>query len=99
MSETASQLTAPKLHVEAANGVTYTYRRFGNRSTGALPLVCFIHYRGNLDNWDPILVDTLATSARSCWSTMPAWVAPRGPCLVPWPRWRGMRSRSSAPWA
>ena len=61
MPETVSQLTAPNLRVEAANGVTYAYRRFGNRSTGALPLVCFIHYRGNLDNWDPILVDTLAT--------------------------------------
>jgi pimeloyl-ACP methyl ester carboxylesterase len=60
MSETLSQLTAPNLRVEAANGVTYGYRRFGNRSTGALPLVCFIHYRGNLDNWDPTLVDTLA---------------------------------------
>jgi pimeloyl-ACP methyl ester carboxylesterase len=60
MSETASQLTAPNLHLEAANRVTYAYRRFGNSSTSALPLVCLIHYRGNLDNWDPILVDTLA---------------------------------------
>ena len=61
MLETVSQLTAPNLRVEAANGVAYAYRRFGNRSTGALPLVCLIHFRGNLDNWDPILVDTLAT--------------------------------------
>ncbi len=61
MSETLSQFTAPNLRVEAANGVTYAYRRFGNRNTGALPLVCLVHYRGNLDNWDPILVDTLAT--------------------------------------
>jgi pimeloyl-ACP methyl ester carboxylesterase len=61
MSDTRSQLTAPNLRIEAANGVTYAYRRFGNRSTDALPLVCFIHYRGNLDNWDPMLVDTLAT--------------------------------------
>ncbi len=61
MLETVSQLTAPNLRIEAANGVTYAYRRFGNRRTGALPLVCLVHYRGNLDNWDPILVDTLAT--------------------------------------
>ncbi len=61
MLETVRQLTAPNLHIQAASGVTYAYRRFGNRTTGALPLVCLVHYRGNLDNWDPMLVDTLAT--------------------------------------
>jgi pimeloyl-ACP methyl ester carboxylesterase len=61
MSEAASQLTAPNLRVEATNGVTYAYRRFGNRSTGVLPLLCLIHFRGNLDNWDPILVDAIAS--------------------------------------
>jgi pimeloyl-ACP methyl ester carboxylesterase len=61
MLETIRQLTAPNLHIKAANGVTYAYRRFGNSSTGALPLVCLMHYRGNLDNWDPMLVDGIAT--------------------------------------
>jgi pimeloyl-ACP methyl ester carboxylesterase len=61
LSETASQLTAPNLRVEATNGVTYAYRRFGHRGTGALPLLCLMHFRGNLDNWDPILVDTIAS--------------------------------------
>jgi pimeloyl-ACP methyl ester carboxylesterase len=61
MLATVSQLTAPNLRLEAANGVTYAYRRFGNNSTSALPLVCLIHFRGNLDNWDPILVDTIST--------------------------------------
>src|SRR5258707_10853523 len=61
MPEIVSQRTAPNLRIEAASGVTYAYRRFGNRSTGALPLVCLVHYRGNLDNWDPTLVDTIAT--------------------------------------
>ncbi|WP_431900308.1 alpha/beta fold hydrolase [Nonomuraea sp. bgisy101] len=55
-----TQLTAPILDVTAANGVTYAYRRFGVAGTGA-PLLLFLqHFRGNLDNWDPILVDTLA---------------------------------------
>src|SRR5260221_8373340 len=61
MLETVRPLPAPNLHIHAANGVTYAYRRFGHRTTGALPLVCLVHYRGNLDNWDPMLVDTLAT--------------------------------------
>jgi pimeloyl-ACP methyl ester carboxylesterase len=55
-----SQLTAPNLHVEAADGVTYRYRRFGGVGNSALPLVCLVHFRATLDNWDPELVDALA---------------------------------------
>jgi pimeloyl-ACP methyl ester carboxylesterase len=55
-----TQITAPNKQIEAANGVRYAYRRYGNAETSALPLLCFQHYRGNLDNWDPILVDSLA---------------------------------------
>ncbi|HEV2258018.1 MAG TPA: hypothetical protein VGS06_33200 [Streptosporangiaceae bacterium] len=28
------------------------------------PLVLLQHFRGNLDNWDPLLVDTLAATDR-----------------------------------
>ena len=55
-----SQITAPNLHVEAADGVTYRYRRFGAPDESRLPLVCLIHFRATLDNWDPELVDALA---------------------------------------
>ena len=60
MTGHGSQTTAPNLRIEAANGVTYAYRRFGNTETAALPLVFFVHFRANLDNWDPLLVDTIA---------------------------------------
>ena len=60
MTGHGSQITAPNLRIEAANGVTYAYRRFGNNETAALPLVFFVHFRANLDNWDPLLVDTIA---------------------------------------
>jgi hypothetical protein len=60
MTETIGQLTAPNLRVEAADGVRYVHRRFGNAETSALPLLMLIHYRANLDNWDPALVDALA---------------------------------------
>jgi pimeloyl-ACP methyl ester carboxylesterase len=60
MTGRGSQITAPNLRIEAANGVTYAYRRFGNTETAALPLVFFVHFRANLDNWDPLLVDTIA---------------------------------------
>ncbi|MFJ6984781.1 MULTISPECIES: alpha/beta fold hydrolase [unclassified Streptomyces] len=52
--------TAPNQAVEAADGVRYTYRRFGTARPGALPLVFLQHFRGNLDNWDPALIDPLA---------------------------------------
>jgi len=53
-----SQYTAPNLTIDAANGTTYAYRRFGR--TGTIPVVFLQHFRGNLDNWDPALVDDLA---------------------------------------
>jgi pimeloyl-ACP methyl ester carboxylesterase len=55
----AGQLTAENLSVEAGD-VSFAYRRFGNAQTGAPPLVMLQHFRGNLDSWDPALVDRLA---------------------------------------
>lgn len=55
-----SQMTARIQTIDAANGVTYAYRRFGNTAAEQPPLVFLQHFRGNLDNWDPILVDSLA---------------------------------------
>jgi pimeloyl-ACP methyl ester carboxylesterase len=42
----------------ATNGVDYAYRMTG--ASGAAPLVALQHFRGNLDNWDPALIDALA---------------------------------------
>lgn len=60
MTTKNGQLTAPNLIIEAANGVRYAYRRFGKTGGSTPPLVCFVHYRASLDNWDPALVDALA---------------------------------------
>ena len=48
--------------VSASSGVEYAYRDTG--SSGATPLVTFQHFRGNLDSWDPALIDELAASRR-----------------------------------
>jgi pimeloyl-ACP methyl ester carboxylesterase len=45
--------------ISAENGVEYAYRETGE---GSVPLVLLQHFRGNLDNWDPALIDALATS-------------------------------------
>ena len=58
-SDTGSQLTAKTPSAEI-DGATLVYRRFGDQQTGAAPLVCLQHFRGNLDFWDPILVDRVA---------------------------------------
>jgi len=47
--------------VSAANGVGYAYRDTGG---DGVPLVLLQHFRGNLDNWDPALVNALAATRR-----------------------------------
>src|SRR3954464_7297983 len=54
-----SQLAAQNLSVEVGDD-SFAYRRFGDAQTDALPLVMLQHFRGNLDSWDPLLVDGLA---------------------------------------
>jgi pimeloyl-ACP methyl ester carboxylesterase len=49
--------------VSAANGIDYAYRDTGG-GEGAVPLVLLQHFRGNLDNWDPALIDALAPGRR-----------------------------------
>jgi pimeloyl-ACP methyl ester carboxylesterase len=58
---TARYQAAPTKVVEAANGINYAYREAGE---GTPPLVLLQHFRGNLDNWDPALIDALATDRR-----------------------------------
>jgi len=50
--------TAPTYYVEG-NGIRFAYRQLG-RSTGT-PLVLLQHFSGNIDAWDPAVVNALAT--------------------------------------
>ena len=61
-------MTAPSMYAQAAiqkvmadNGIEYAYRDLGE---GDVPLILLQHFRGNLDNWDPALVDALASNRR-----------------------------------
>jgi pimeloyl-ACP methyl ester carboxylesterase len=47
--------------VTADNTIEYAYRDLGD---GNVPLVLLQHFRGNLDNWDPALIDALAADRR-----------------------------------
>jgi len=52
-------LSAENRSVEVG-GETLVYRRFGNAESKAPPLLFLQHFRGNLDTWDPALVDRIA---------------------------------------
>jgi pimeloyl-ACP methyl ester carboxylesterase len=65
MSETTTVATyagAETQVLSAANGVDYAFRAMG--ASDGTPLVTFQHFRGNLDNWDPALIDALARGRR-----------------------------------
>lgn len=52
-----THITAPTQFIEA-KGVRYAYRRFGAEQ--GTPLVFLQHFRGGMDNWDPLITDGLA---------------------------------------
>jgi len=56
-----SYTDASTQRVAADNGMEYAYRDLGESD---LPVVLLQHFRGNLDNWDPALIDALAADRR-----------------------------------
>jgi pimeloyl-ACP methyl ester carboxylesterase len=53
--------TAVDEHVEP-NGNKYAYRYFGSKSSGNLPLLLMVHFRGNMDWWDPHFINPIAAT-------------------------------------
>ena len=49
--------STPTQFLEVGN-VRFAYRRFGKE--GATPVICLQHFRGRMDNWDPIHTNRLA---------------------------------------
>ena len=45
--------------VIAETGTEYAYRDLG---ASDVPIILFQHFRGNLDSWDPALIDELAAA-------------------------------------
>ena len=56
--EQATYETATTKYI-TVSGVKYAYRFFGNLTSGALPLFMGIHFRGNMDWWDPLLINSI----------------------------------------
>ena len=49
--------STPTQYLES-EGTRFAFRRFGRESR--VPLLLLIHFRGSMDNWDPMLLDALA---------------------------------------
>ncbi len=60
-SNASSYSALPTNKITASNGIEYAYREVG---TSSAPLVLLQHFRGNLDNWDPALLDDLSAKRR-----------------------------------
>lgn len=56
---TITHQTAETQFIEV-DGEKFAYRRWGNSNTGQPPLFFLQHFRGGLDNWDPIITNGLA---------------------------------------
>jgi hypothetical protein len=76
--------------VSAASGVGYACRGGGE---GAVALVLFQHFRGNLDNWDPALIDAPASTPRVVTFDNAESAALPAPPPTPSSRWRAMPLR------
>jgi pimeloyl-ACP methyl ester carboxylesterase len=61
VTQSPAYVDGPTARVTAANAIEYAYRDLG---AGDVPLVLLQHFRGNLDNWDPALIDALAAKRR-----------------------------------
>ena len=54
-----THLTVPTQFVEV-DGDKFAYRRWGNTNTDQPPLFFLQHFRGGMDNWDPLMTDGMA---------------------------------------
>jgi len=87
VSDTEQDATStPTVQVTARNGVSYAYRRFATTQSAACRC-CASPLPRQPRQLDPLLVDAIARTARSPWSTTPRGRVQRGHRRTPSPRW------------
>jgi len=89
---TYTAVTVPTQFVEA-NGIRFAYRRWGKRS--GLPLVFNQHFTGNLDNWDPAVLDGIAKEREVIIFNNAGVASSTGEVPTTLQVWRRTRKRSS----
>ncbi|RBR25700.1 uncharacterized protein FIESC28_01663 [Fusarium coffeatum] len=58
----STQQTAKTQYVELPRGAKFAYRQIG--AALGTPLVVLTHFRGTMDKWDPLVINTLAANRR-----------------------------------
>ncbi|KAL4731312.1 hypothetical protein ACLX1H_000277 [Fusarium chlamydosporum] len=58
----STQQTAKTRYVESPSGAKFAYRQIG--AALGTPLVLLTHFRGTMDKWDPLVINTLALKRR-----------------------------------
>ncbi|WP_264858205.1 alpha/beta fold hydrolase, partial [Burkholderia cenocepacia] len=58
---TDNHITTPTRFVDV-DGTRFAYRRWGKADSSQPPLLFLQHFRGGMDNWDPLMTDGLAQS-------------------------------------
>jgi pimeloyl-ACP methyl ester carboxylesterase len=61
MAVMTSYSSLPNRLLSVGSGIDFAYRDAG---AGDVPLILLQHFRGNLDSWDPALIDDLAATRR-----------------------------------
>ena len=89
---TDSSITAPTQFVNTPLE-TYVYRRFG--AGPGLPLLCLPHFTGTFDNWDPAVVDALASEREVVLFESAGIGRSTGTVPSRFRKWRGTLSPSS----
>ena len=64
---------------------------------GRSPVLCLQHFRGNLDFWDPTLVDRIAQDREVILLANAASARRAGSCPTTWPTWPATSSSSPTP--
>ena len=95
-AEKQTYADAPTKVVATTDGLDYAYRDVGS---GLVPLVLLQHFRGNLDNWDPALIDALASGRRVIAFDNAGVGGSKGVTPTPLGRWRPMLSPFSTRWS
>lgn len=58
----ATVQTVKTQYATSAEGIKYAYRRLG--SSSGTPLLFLHHFRGTMDTWDPLLIETFLLQNR-----------------------------------
>ncbi|KAJ4017682.1 hypothetical protein NW752_001591 [Fusarium irregulare] len=58
----STQQTAKTQYVQSPGGAKFAYRQIG--AALGTPLVVLTHFRGTMDKWDPLVINTLAANRR-----------------------------------